>query len=123
MKSLARKLRKNATDEELLLWRHVRNRQLAGYKFRRQYVLEPYIVDFICLETKLIVEIDGSQHAEQTNDDAERTVFLESLGYKVMRFWNHEIQIDKDVVLEQIHGYLINYPLIPTFSPKGEKEQ
>jgi len=107
MKSLARVLRRNATDAERLLWKYIRGRRLAGCKFRRQFVIEPYIVDFICLEAKLIVEADGGQHAEQINNDAKRTAFLESLGYKIMRFWNHEILGDINAVLERIYCFLI----------------
>jgi very-short-patch-repair endonuclease len=89
---------------------------MAGYKFRRQVVIEPYIVDFACLEVGLIVEADGGQHLERVEDDLKRSVFLESPGYKVMRFWNHEILGDTHAVLEQIHSYLINAPLSPTLS-------
>ena len=110
MKPLARALRHQATDAELLLWKHLRGRRMAGFKFRRQMVVEPYIVDFICLEAKLIVEADGGQHAEQVKDDMRRTAFLETLGYKVMRFWNHEILTNTDAVLEQIHQFLIDIP-------------
>ena len=119
MKSLARTLRRNATDAERLLWKHLRDRRLAGRKFRRQYVIEPYIVDFICLEVGLIVEADGGQHVEQTKDDTKRTAFLESLGYTVMRFWNHEIQGDIDAVLERIH-YFLNTPH-PSLLPEGRR--
>ena len=91
---------------------------MAGYKFRRQVVIEPYIVDFVCLEARLIVEADGGQHLEQMEDDLKRSVFLQSLGYKVMRFWNHEILGDIDAVLERIHGNLIEAPS-PQPSPGG----
>jgi very-short-patch-repair endonuclease len=91
---------------------------MAGYKFRRQVVLEPYIVDFLCLEARLIVEADGGQHLEQAGADLQRSLFLESLGYKVMRFWNHEVLDDIDTVLEQIHRYLIEVPS-PHPSPGG----
>jgi very-short-patch-repair endonuclease len=107
MKSLARTLRRQATDAELLLWKHLRAHRLAGYKFRRQVVLEPYIVDFLCLEARLIVEADGSQHLQQEEYDCERTLFLESMGYKVVRFWNHDILRDIDTVLEQLRCCLI----------------
>ena len=110
MKSLARQLRRQATDAERMLWKHIRAHRMAGYKFRRQVVIEPYIVDFVCLEAKLIVEADGGQHLEQAEDDSKRSLFLESLGYRVIRFWNHEILGDIDAVLERIHGYLIEAP-------------
>ena len=86
----------------------MRDRRLAGYKFRRQYVIKPYIVDFVCLETKLIVEIDGSQHIGLAMDDAERTESLNSLGYKVIRFWNHEVLLYIDDVLEDIYQHLMS---------------
>ena len=118
MKSLARSLRRNATDAELLLWRHLRARRLAGWKFRRQVVISPYIADFICLEARLIVEADGGQHMDNATPDAKRTVFLESRGYRVIRFWNHEILGNIEGVLEQIQVYLKGVPS-PRPSPKG----
>ena len=118
MKSLARKLRQQATDAERMLWKYLRAHRMAGYKFRRQVVIEPYIVDFVCMEVRLIVEADGGQHLEQVGDDLKRSVFLESLGYKVMRFWNHEILGDIHTVLERIHGSLIEAPS-PQPSPGG----
>ena len=118
MKSLARKLRQQATDAERMLWKYLRAHRMAGYKFRRQVVIEPYIVDFVCLEARLIVEADGGQHLEQVEGDLKRSVFLESLGYKVMRFWNHEILGDIHTVLERIHGSLIEAPS-PQPSPGG----
>ena len=111
MKSLARAMRQQATDAERRLWKYLRANRLAGYKFRRQVVIEPYIVDFVCLEARLIVEADGGQHLEQAADDFKRSVFLESRGYKVLRFWNHEILCDIQIVLEQIHSSLIESPV------------
>ena len=106
MKSLARMLRHQGTDAERLLWRHLRNRQLAGHKFRRQLLIEPYVVNFACIEAKLIVEADGGQHVERLNEDAERTAHLTTMGYKVLRFWNHEILTETEAVLEAIHRAL-----------------
>ena len=83
---------------------------MAGYKFRHQVVIEPYIVDFMCLKARLIVEADGGQHLEQLDSDTKRTIFLESLGYEVIRFWNHEILGNTETVLEQIHSHLIEAP-------------
>ncbi|UYY58235.1 endonuclease domain-containing protein [Sphingomonas sp. S2-65] len=90
-------LRKNATDAERLLWRHLRNRQLGNFKFRFQASIGTYIADFLCKESALIVELDGSQHSETT--DAIRTRFLESEGYQVLRFWNTEVLENLDGVL------------------------
>jgi very-short-patch-repair endonuclease len=119
MKSLARTLRHQSTDAERLLWKHVRGRRLAGYKFKRQVAIEPYIVDFVCLEAKLIVEADGGQHMEQVVHDVKRTEYLESLGYKVLRFWNNEILGDIHSVLVWIHHYLMRSPH-PNPLPEGE---
>jgi very-short-patch-repair endonuclease len=118
MKTRARELRRNATDSERLLWKHLRGRRLAGYKFRRQVVFEPYIVDFVCLEAKLIVEADGGQHLEQMEYDAKRTGVLQSIGYEVMRFWNNEILGDINAVLEQIHCRLLRLHSPQTPSPQ-----
>jgi very-short-patch-repair endonuclease len=87
----ARSLRKNQTDVEQLLWRHLRNKRLHNYKFRRQFPIEPYIADFACLELKLIIELDGGQHANRINYDDQRSLFLEQRGFKVIRFWNNDV--------------------------------
>ena len=89
----ARDLRKNMTPQERKLWNILRNRQFYGYRFRRQYPIERYIVDFICREKKIIIELDGGQH-NQPNDiqyDAVRNAFLTAKGYQVVRFWNNDI--------------------------------
>ncbi len=109
----ARLLRKQSTDAEQLLWFHLRGRRLAGYKFRRQVVIETYIVDFLCVEGRLIVEADGGQHAEQRRYDARRSAELETLGYRVIRFWNHEILADIEPVLDEIFRALRKSPSPP----------
>ena len=83
---LARRLRKNQTDAERTMWRRLRNRQCKGYKFRRQMPIDAYIVDFACIELKIVVEIDGAQHQEKIGFDEQRTACLESMGYTVVRF-------------------------------------
>ena len=93
----AKSLRKNQTDAESLIWKNIRNKQL-GYKFRRQVPVGIYTVDFLSLELKLVIEIDGGQHAESKKDEI-RTEFLNNLGYKIIRFWNNE-------VLQNIEGVL-----------------
>ena len=98
----AKELRKNSTDVEIILWQQLRNRQLSGYKFRRQVPVDSYIVDFMCKSTKLIVELDGSQHAEQQDYDKKRTQYLETKGFKVFRFWNNEIIKNLSGVLEAL---------------------
>ncbi len=103
-KTRARGLRRHATDAERLLWSRLRGRQLMDRKFRRQVVVGPYIVDFMSIEDGLIIEADGGQHAEHAWYDARRTAFLESRGYRVLRFWNNEVLGELDGVLEQMRG-------------------
>ena len=102
MRILARNLRRNQTRAERLLWRHLRNRHLDGYRFRRQEVIGPYIVDFVCLEHKLIIELDGGQHVDAAEADTVRTQQLVAYGYRVIRFWNDEVLTRTDDVLERI---------------------
>jgi very-short-patch-repair endonuclease len=97
----ARTLRATQTDAERLLWRHLRNRGLYGWKFRRQRPIGQYVADFVCMEAKLIVEVDGSQHMEN-RDDVKRTAGLESQGFRVMRFWNNEVLEQTEAVLSAI---------------------
>jgi len=98
----ARNLRREGSDAEQRLWLHLRNRQLENLKFRRQHAIGPFIADLVCDEAKLIVEADGGQHAEQADDDARRTAWLERQGYRVLRFWNDEILRNTVAVLEEI---------------------
>jgi very-short-patch-repair endonuclease len=102
MRHRAQKLRAKPTDAERVLWVRLRRRQVLGYKFRRQQPLGPYIVDFVCLEKRLVVEVDGSQHQEQRTYDEARTRWLESQGYRVLRFWNNEVLAETDKVIELI---------------------
>ena len=106
----ARNLRKNLTDTERFIWSKLRHRQMSGWRFRRQAPIGPYIADFVCFECKLIIELDGSQHAEQLEADAERTQWLESQGYRVLRFWNHEVFEDWDNVSDRIWAMLRRDP-------------
>jgi very-short-patch-repair endonuclease len=88
---VVKKLRENATDAERKLWHLLRRKQVAGLRFRRQYPLGPYIVDFVCLPARLIIEVDGGQHADHVERDTMRTAWLESQGFRVIRFWNNEV--------------------------------
>src|SRR5687768_9981682 len=103
MKDLVRKLRRNQTDAELKLWRAIRNGRIRNLKFRRQHAIGPYIVDFICPEMRLIIELDGGQHNERILQDQERTLFLERQGFRVLRFWNHQVLNEFESVLEKIY--------------------
>jgi very-short-patch-repair endonuclease len=99
----AKALRANQTDAELALWYELRGKQIKGLKFRRQVPIGNYIVDFVSFDAKLIIEVDGSQHFDHQQYDDERTKYLESLGFKVLRFWNNEVLETSDSVLEKIY--------------------
>ena len=90
-----------------MLWNQLRGRRVNGYKFRRQVVIEPYVVDFACFEAKLIIEVDGGQHMDQAAYDVRRTESLERMGYRVLRFWNNEVLSELPAVLERINAVLI----------------
>lgn len=100
----SKELRKKQTDAEKFLWSRIRDRQLMQVKFRRQHIISPYTVDFISLENKLIIELDGGDHNKEKNKiyDKKRTLFLESRGYKVIRFWNNDALRNIEGVLEVI---------------------
>ena len=102
IRDVARQLRHDQTEAERRLWSRLRDNQLSGFKFRRQYPVGPYFADFFCQEAELIVELDGSQHADQSDRDEVRTEFLRAAGYKVLRFWNNEVISGIDEVLQRI---------------------
>jgi len=98
----SRRLRKRQTPQEIVLWSKLRNRRFLDLKFRRQHSIGNYIVDFICLEKKVIIEIDGSGHQEQKSYDNKRDIYFKEEGYKVLRFWNNEINNNLEGVLLKI---------------------
>ena len=100
-------LRNNSTDVELQLWHHLRNRQLEGVKFRRQQPVETYIVDFVSFDKKLVIELDGSQHSENTECDTQRDACLRANGFVVLRFWNNDVSENLQGVLEDIRGHCL----------------
>lgn len=106
----ARHLRRAQTDAERLLWARLRARQLSGAKFRRQRPIGPYLADFCCYEAALIVEVDGGQHADHLAADHVRTQYLQSCGFRVLRFWNTEVLNHLDAVLEAIATALRSAP-------------
>ena len=115
----ARQLRRTQTEAERKLWSRLRNKQLGGLKFRRQFPLGPFFADFFCFEKRLIVEVDGSQHADRKDEDKNRTQYLAAWGFKVIRFWNKDVLFRTDFVCEQI---LIEAKrnLTPIPLPRGE---
>ena len=102
-----RKLRKDSTPQEIILWSRLRRNQL-GYKFRRQHSIGKYIVDFYCSEKNLIIEVDGGQHDEESvrKYDKERSKYLEKLGFRVLRFWDRDINLNLEGVIGEIIKYL-----------------
>ena len=106
----AQALRQSQTSAEGLLWYYLRGKQLGSYKFRRQQPIGPYVADFACLPEKLLIELDGGQHAAPNASDAQRDRFLRQRGYRVLRFWNHEVFADCFAVLESIYAALTPHP-------------
>jgi adenine-specific DNA-methyltransferase len=102
MNRFAQDLRQNPTDAERHLWNQLRRRQMSGYKFRRQRPVGPYVCDFVCLEASVVIELDGSQHVEQAAYDSRRDDFLRAKGFRVLRFWNHDVLAQTESTLETI---------------------
>ena len=121
----ARALRRNSTDVEHMMWRLLRDRRLMGIKFRRQVPIGPFVADFASIEHRLVVELDGGQHAERLSD-ARRDDFLAAEGWRVLRFWNNDVMSNRDGVLESILQALALTRLTPsafaTLSRKRERE-
>lgn len=121
LRTRARELRNNATDAERALWHHLRMWQLDGYKFRRQQPIGNYIVDFVCLEKRLIIELDGGQHAEQSNYDSERDAWLRDQRFTVLRFWNNDVLKNVEGVAAGIFETLKSSPFLNP-SPQGGRK-
>ena len=100
--SRARELRKNQTNAEKALWSVLRMHRLGGYRFRRQHPMGNYVVDFVCLESHLVVELDGGQHLESNEYDEARTTYLAERGFTVFLFWNNQVLIEMDGVKEAL---------------------
>jgi len=90
------------TDAENLLWQRLRYKQLNGHRFRRQHPIEEYIADFVCVEQKVVIELDGGQHQEQAAYDHQRTVVMQARGWRVLRFWNNDVLSNIEGVLSEI---------------------
>ena len=122
----AKAMRSEMTDAEAKLWRLLRAKRFVGFKFRRQQPIGPFIADFVCQAARLIIEADGSQHAE-SESDARRTAWLEARGYRVLRFWNGDILTKSDDIAAVIHAALHDpSPRSPAASrplPQGEREE
>jgi very-short-patch-repair endonuclease len=110
----ARLLRINMTDAERKLWSLVRRKQLQGFRFRRQVPLGRYVADFACMSARLVIELDGGQHAARSEYDQHRTAWLNGNGFRVLRFWNDEVFTNADGVLETIRLALVDLPPQPS---------
>jgi very-short-patch-repair endonuclease len=114
----ARSLRANMTDAEKRMWHRLRAHRFGGTSFRRQFAIGAYVVDFVCLESRIVVEIDGGQHAENKRD-AQRDAWLRSQGFEVLRFWNNDVLSNTAGVLEAIAGAVSKAPPSLTLPRKG----
>jgi very-short-patch-repair endonuclease len=114
----ARELRRQSTATERLLWHYLCRRQLLGWRFRRQHGIGAYVVDFCCPQARLVIELDGGHHERQQGADAQRTRELQEWGYRVVRFWNHEVLQTPEAVLTKILQHLSQPP-----SPAGGGQQ
>jgi very-short-patch-repair endonuclease len=108
----AKDLRSRSTDAERILWRHIRAKRLDGLKFRRQHPIGKYIVDFVFLEKKIVIELDGGHHAESETEayDRERDDWLEKEGYRVLRFWDNDVLLNTKGILEVIREQCLEHP-------------
>ena len=120
LKGAARRLRKNMTEAEKLLWSRLRAHRFAGASFRRQAVLGPFVVDFLCPSAKLVVEVDGNQHSA-SNANASRDAYLDKHGYRVLRYWNNEVLGNLDTVLEDLHMHLSDPIRTPSPDPSPQR--
>jgi very-short-patch-repair endonuclease len=118
-KNFVRALRRNQTEAEKRLWRKLRSREFQGVKFRRQQPLGPYVADFCSFQNKVIIELDGGQHALTNEKDAKRTAYLKQSGFQVIRFWDNEVLNNIEGVLEDIWQNLNQPPLTPALFRKG----
>ncbi len=114
----ARRLRRGMTDAERALWPHLRAGRLDGFRFRRQHPIPPYVADFCCIAVRLIVEVDGSQHTP--GRDVVRTRFLERRGWRIARFWDHDVLLHMEAVVDEIWRLADDSTLTPTPLPTGE---
>jgi very-short-patch-repair endonuclease len=106
----SRELRLNATEAERRLWARLSARQVAGTRFNRQFPIGPFICDFVSRTAKLIIELDGGQHASQAESDARRTAYLKSMGCRIIRFWNNDVLENTDGVVQAIERVLLDNP-------------
>jgi very-short-patch-repair endonuclease len=118
--NIARRLRRQSTNAETRLWNGLRGKQLEGCKFRRQAPIGPYVVDFVSFSKRIVIELDGGQHAKEKEKDYKRDKWLESQGFNVLRFWNTEILENTEAVLEVVRQALVSPSLNPSHQGREE---
>jgi len=121
-RALARQMRAKPTDAERMLWHFRRRLKIPDTHFRRQVQIGRYIGDFVCHSARLVIEVDGGQHATRTEADMERTKVLEGTGYRVLRFWNNDMLTNIDGVLEEIQRAITTTPLTPPHKGEGNRK-
>jgi len=121
--NIARNLRKSCTEAEKHLWRYLRGKQLEGFKFRRQEPIGKYIVDFVNFERKIVIELDGGQHATEKVEDEERDKWLKGQGFEILRFWDNEVFKNIEGILEVIRRRLLLPPHPDPLPPSGEEKE
>ena len=115
----ARTLRNQSTDAERHLWQHLRGKQVAGHRFRRQVPVAGFIADFACLEAKIIVELDGGQHAQNAGYDERRNRLIEAQGFRILRFWDNQVFLETQAVLQEIMRVLESRAPHPNLPPQA----
>ena len=123
--AITKNLRKRPTEAEKLLWRRLRVKQMEGLKFRRQQPIDNYVVDFVCFDKRLVIEVDGGQHAVEKQKDVRRDNYLRKHGFKVLRVWNNEVLQNIEGVLGEIMKNCLNspHPPSPQPSPRGRGKE
>ena len=114
---LARQLRKNMTDAEKAVWRRLRSKSFNGFRFRRQAAIGEYIADFVCFSPRVVLELDGGQHADQVEADEQRSAWFRSQGFVVLRYWNHQVAEDWDVIEQELYAALTRDEKTPHPNP------
>ena len=121
--NIARNLRKSSTEAEKHLWRYLRRKQLEEFKFRRQEPIGKYIVDFVNFERKIVIELDGGQHATEKAKDEERDKWLKGQGFEILRFWDNDVFKNTEGILEVIRRKLLLAPHPDPLPQSGEEEE
>ncbi|MCJ7496888.1 MAG: endonuclease domain-containing protein [candidate division Zixibacteria bacterium] len=119
--NVVKTLRKNSTKAERMLWKNLRTKQMEGFKFRRQEPIGNYVVDFVCFEKRIVIEVDGGQHVREVIKDKQREKWLKKQGFKILRFWNNEVLRNIEGVIEVIRLNCLYHPLLTPLPSRERK--